>query len=97
RGSSFQAELREPDPGIDLVQCGISSPLGHRNYLVQFVCPGAPSLRLGFPLSKAACFPGIQKLLRIHMTEQLDQLGDYTCPPGLVAGAQTSSVIAVEV
>ena len=55
------------------------------------------SLRLGVALHKAACFTRIQGLLRIHMTEQLDQLGDDSGPSCLVTGAETSTIITVEV
>ena len=51
----------------------------------------------GFVFREGACLAGIQKLLRIHTTEQLDQFCDYAGPSGLVAGSQARAVIAVEV
>jgi len=43
-------------------------------------------------------FPlGLQDGLRVDSAEQVKERSDQTCPPGLVAGAQASSVVAVEV
>src|SRR5271165_2796374 len=50
-----------------------------------------------FARPKASCFAGIQKLMRVNTTEDLDQLRDDAGPSGLMAGPQARTVIAVEI
>src|SRR5438552_135287 len=38
-----------------------------------------------------------EECLRVEVAEQVNQLPDKTCPPGLVAGSQTGTVVAMKV
>ena len=58
---------------------------------------GCTHLSLGSTLGEGACFASIEELLRIHVTEHLDQLRDHPGPSRLVAGSQARPVIAVEI
>jgi len=46
---------------------------------------------------KRSCFTALEKLGSIDLAEQLDQLGNDTCPASLVARPQASAVISVKV
>src|SRR5258708_36962502 len=48
-------------------------------------------------LRETGCSPGIQKLLPVETTKELDHLRHYAGPSRLVAGPEARAVVAVEV